>query len=181
MEAKPSPSASAVKIGMYIGLIVVIFTLLMYVVDVTLLASFWVGIAILVLFVGAILFAGFNFRKENGGYLEFGAAFQFSFITLVVCGLISTLGNILLYHVIDPQLPEFLVETQLESMLAMMDSFGAGDNMTGDQLDETRQGLEVNYTLSGQLKSFGTGLILYAIFALIIAVIIKRKDTSLDY
>lgn len=91
------------------------------------------------------------------------------------------LGNILLYHVIDPQLPELLVESQLESMLSMMDRFGAGDSITGDQLDEMREGLEVNYTLSGQLKSFGIGLIIYAILALIIGAIIKKKDTSLDY
>lgn len=176
-----SPSTYGAKVGVYIGLIMVIITLLLYFVDYTILVSMWFGILALILFFGLILYAGFNFRKACGGFLAFGPAFQFALITLIVCGSISMLGNILLYHVIDPQLPELLVESQLESMLSMMDRFGAGDSITGDQLDEMREGLEVNYTLSGQLKSFGIGLIIYAILALIIGAIIKKKDTSLDY
>ncbi len=181
MDTTSTPFASAAKAGVYIGLIMVIISLLMYFIDYTILASFWFGIFALILFFGLILYAGFNFRKASGGFLDYGAAFQFAFVTLIVCGVISTLGNILLYQVIDPQLPELLVESQLESMLSMMDGFGAGDNMTGDQLDEMRKGLEANYTLTGQVKSFGIGLILYAILSLILAAIIKKKDTSLDY
>jgi hypothetical protein len=181
MEQNPSPLARAAKTGTYIGLVMVIITLLIYFSDYTLLSSFWVGIGILILFVGVILYVGFDFRKASGGYLGFAPAFQFAFVTLAVSGLIGLLGNMLLYHVIDPQLPEQLVESQLENMLAMMDRFGAGDNISGEQLDEMREGLEVNYTAAGQAQSFGFALILYAIFALIIAAIIKKKDTSLDY
>ncbi|HSI75922.1 MAG TPA: DUF4199 domain-containing protein [Lunatimonas sp.] len=176
-----SPIAYGAKVGVYIGLIMVIITLLLYFVDYTLLVSMWFGIIALILFFGLILYAGFNFRKANGGFLAFGPAFQFAFVTLIVVGVISMLGNILLYQVIDPQLPELLVESQLESMLSMMDRFGAGDSITGDQIDEMRGGLEVNYTLAGQMKSFGIGLIIYAVLGLIIAAIIKKKDTTLDY
>lgn len=176
-----SPISYGAKIGVYIGLVMVIITLLIYFVDYTMLVSMWFGILSLVLLFGLILYVGFNFRKANGGYLAFGPAFQFAFVTLIVCGVISILGNILLYHVIDPQLPEVLVESQLESMLSMMDRFGAGDSITGDQIDEMREGLEVNYTIAGQMKSFGIGLIINAVLALILAAIIKKKDTSLDY
>jgi hypothetical protein len=37
------------------------------------------------------------------------------------------------------------------------------------------------FTLSGQLISFGFGLIVYAIIALILGAILKKKDKSLDY
>ena len=74
-----------------------------------------------------------------------------------------------------------LVDAQLENMLNMMDRFGAGDSISGDQLDEIRQGVEANFTVFGQIKSFGIGLIIYAIMALILAAIIKKRDKSLDY
>jgi hypothetical protein len=176
-----TPIAYGAKVGVYIGLIMVIITFLLYFVDYTLLVSLWFGILALIFLFGLILYAGFNFRKVNSGFLGFNPAFQFAFVTLMVCGVVSIMGNILLYQKIDPQLPELLVESQLESMLSMMDRFGAGDSITGDQIDEMREGLEVNYTIAGQIKSFGIGLIINAVLALIIAAIIKKKDTSLDY
>ena len=38
-----------------------------------------------------------------------------------------------------------------------------------------------NFTLLGQLKGFGIGLIAYAIIALILGAILKKRDKSLDY
>jgi hypothetical protein len=37
-----------------------------------------------------------------------------------------------------------------------------------------------NYTLGGQLRNFGFGIIAYAIIALILGAIIKKRDKSLD-
>ncbi|WP_209329039.1 DUF4199 domain-containing protein [Lunatimonas salinarum] len=176
-----SPSQAAFKSGLYLGLTMFILTLLAYFVDYTILVSFWFGIVILALFFGLILFFGFQYRKEAGGYLEYGPAFMFSFVTLLVSGLIGLIGNLILYQVIDPQLPQMLVDAQLENMLNMMDRFGAGDSISGDQLDEIRVGIESNFSISGQVKSFGIGLIVYAIMALILAAILKKRDKSLDY
>lgn len=158
-----------------------ILTLLAYFVDYTILVSFWFAGVVLVLFFALILFLGFRFRKEAGGYLEYGPAFVFAFVTLLVSGLIGVVGNVLLYQVIDPQLPQMLVDAQMENMLAMMDRMGAGDAMSADQLDEVKEGIVANFTLGGQIKSFGMALIVYAIMALILGAIIKKKDKSRDY
>jgi phage shock protein PspC (stress-responsive transcriptional regulator) len=44
-----------------------------------------------------------------------------------------------------------------------------------------REASASNFTLIGQLKGFGFGLIAYAIIALILGAILKKKDKSLDF
>ena len=113
--------------------------------------------------------------------MSFGTAFQFSFVTLIICGIIATIGNVLLYNVIHPGLPEILVEQQLEAMLNLLDRFGAGDSISTDQLDEMRAEMRDSYTIMGQVKAFGFSLIIYAIMALILGAILKKRDKSQEF
>jgi len=113
--------------------------------------------------------------------MEFGPAFNFSFIALVVAGLISQIGTALLYNVVDPALPGVLVEQTLENTMAMMEKIGAADAMSSDQIDEMRENAAAGFTPMGQIKAFGIGLIFYAIISLILGAIIKKRDKSLDY
>jgi hypothetical protein len=69
----------------------------------------------------------------------------------------------------------------METQMAMLERFGAADSMTSEQLDDIRTGLESGYTVTGQLKAFGFLLIAYAIIALILGAILKKRDKSLDY
>jgi hypothetical protein len=91
------------------------------------------------------------------------------------------LGSQLLYHVVDPALPGVLIESQMETQMAMLERFGAADSMTSEQIDEIRSNLESGYTMVGQLKAFGIIVIVYAIIALILGAILKKRDKSLDY
>jgi hypothetical protein len=38
-----------------------------------------------------------------------------------------------------------------------------------------------NFTVMGQIKAFGIGIIFYAIIALILGAILKKKDKSLEF
>ncbi|MFO7823679.1 MAG: DUF4199 domain-containing protein [Cyclobacterium sp.] len=176
-----TPARAALNAGLVIGLIMLVINFVVYFMDYSYLVSTWYGITVLVLFFGQVIYFGIQYRKELGGYMDFGAAFQFSFVTLIVSGLITTLGNMLLYFVIDPGLPELLVETQLENMVAMLDSFGAGESISGDQIDEMRSEMANSFTLGGQIKAFGISLIVYAILALILGAILKKRDKTTDF
>jgi hypothetical protein len=95
--------------------------------------------------------------------MDFGPAFNFSFMTMVVAGIISQIGAFLLYNVVDPALPGIIVEQSLENTMDMMEKFGAADSMSTQQIDEMREGMAANYTVMGQIKAFGIALIIYAI------------------
>ncbi len=181
-EQAPSPIQSAVRPGLIIGLVSLVITYIAYFIDSSYLASGYFGLIALVLFFGLIIFFGKEFRKESGGFLTFGTAFNFSFFAILISGIIGLVGNILLFHVIDPTLPQVLGDLTFETQLEMMEKFGQNpDSMPSETLDTYREAAYSNFTLFGQLKGFGFGLIAYAIIALILGAILKKRDKSLDF
>ncbi len=177
-----SPIQSAVRPGIILGLVSLVITYVAYFIDSSYLASGYFGLVALVLFFALIIYFGKEYRKELGGFMTFGVAFNFSFFAILISGFIGLIGSILLFHVIDPSLPQVLGEITFESQLEMMENFGASpDSLAPEVLDDMREASASNFTLVGQLKVFGFGLISYAIIALILGAILKKKDKSLDF
>lgn len=177
-----SPFSAALKPGITIGLVSLILTYLAYFIDSSLLTKWWFGLIALAIFFILIFYFGKQYRADQGGFISFGSAFNFSFIAIVISGLITLVGQILLYHVIDPALPEVLADLAFETSLSAMESFGANpDSLTPEQLQDIRDRSASGFTLTGQLQGFLFGLIFYAIIALILGAILKKRDKSLDY
>ena len=181
-EQAQSPIQSAVRPGIILGLVSLVLTYVAYFIDSSYLASGYFGLVALVLFFGLIIYFGKEYRKEVGGFMSFGTAFNFSFFAILISGVIGLIGTILLFHVIDPSLPQVLGDITFESQLEMMENFGASpDSLAPEVLDDMREASASNFTLVGQLKGFGFGLIAYAIIALILGAILKKRDKSLDF
>lgn len=182
MEEQQSPFQAAIKPGITIGLVSLMITYLIYFIDSTMLVSGWFGFVSIVIFFVLIIYFGTQYRSELGGFMTFGEAFNFSFITILISGLIGFIGQILLFHVVDPSLPKVLGDLAFENSIKMMESFGASpDSLPPGQLEEMRANTENQFTLKGQFMSFGIGIIVYAIIALILGAILKKKDKSLDF
>lgn len=177
-----SPFSAALKPGLTLGLVSLILTYLAYFIDSSLLTKWWFGLIALVIFFILIIYYGKQYRADLGGFMSFGSAFNFSFIAIVVSGLISLIGQILLYHVIDPSLPKVLADLAFEASLSAMESFGADpDSLSPEQLQDIKDRSASSFTLMGQLQGFLFGLVAYAIIALILGAILKKRDKSLDY
>lgn len=180
METSTTPFQAAIKAGVITGLIMTVITFLCYFINYELLGAAWLGGASLLIYCGLIIFFGIEYRKELGGFMSFGTAFQFAFISLIIMLVVTTFGNMLLFLVLDPGLGERMADLTMENTLKMMDSFGAGE-LPSDQMDEMKKGFSEAYTAWGMIKGAGFMLIFYAILALILGAIIKKKDKSLDY
>ena len=182
METNETPFQAAVKPGLIVGLISMAVYYLGYFIDSTLLAAAWFGFATLIISFVLIIILGRQYRTELGGFMSFGSAFNFSFLVLVISGLIGLIGQILLFQVIDPALPGVLVETAIKNALETMEKFGASpDALDPSMMDEMKKSLEEGFTVMGQIKSFGMLLIFSAILALILGAILKKKDTSTEF
>ena len=182
MEEQQSPFQAAIKPGLTIGLVSLALTFIAYFIDSSLLASGWFGLVALILFFVLIIYFGKQYRAELGGFMSFGTAFNFSFIAMVISGIINLLGQILLYQVIDPSLAGVLADQAFETQMSMMEKFGQDpDAMDPTILENIRNSVDSQFTLLGQVKAFGIGLIIYAIIALILGAILKKRDKSLDY
>jgi len=182
MEEQQSPFQAAIKPGLTIGLVSLALTFIAYFIDSTLLGSAWFGLVAILLFFILIIYFGKQYRAEIGGFMSFGTAFNFSFITMVISGLVGLIGQILLFQIIDPSLAGVLADQAFETQMSMMEKFGQDpDALDPTMLEEMRTNTAKGFTLSGQLMSFGFGLIVYAIIALILGAILKKRDKSLDY
>lgn len=169
----------AIKSGLIVGIISIVLTLVIYVVNAALLVSMWMMLLFLVL-IFLVSYFGIQHRKEIGGFLSFGKSWMYSMQLLVAAGILGTIFNILLYNVIDPELPAMLADQSVENAAEMMSSFGMPEDQMEEALDKTRTDTLDRFTVMGAIKGFAIGLIFYAILSLITGAIIKKKEPEFE-
>ncbi len=161
--------------GLLGGLFMVAFSLIIYLINPLLYASFgMLAVMVLVMF-AVLLFIGFALRKAEGGYINLGKAF----VSLLISGLIITLVNsvysILLYNVIDPQLPELLTEEIFDKLMGWFERMDVPLDELEEQMEESRRETAKRFSTVGVLLSIPQSLIGWAIGSLIVGAIVKRK------
>ncbi len=170
----------AIKSGVILGIIGIVITLLLYLIDPTLLASGWIGFGSLIIFVGIVAYFGIQHRNESGGFMTFGQGWVYSIQVFLIAGLVSTIFRILLFNVIDPELSEIVVDQMVENQASTLSGFGVPEDQIDEQLDKIREsGMEGN-TPIGMLKGFLFLAIVYAVLSLITGAIIKKKEPELE-
>ncbi|MBL7856651.1 MAG: DUF4199 domain-containing protein [Cyclobacteriaceae bacterium] len=169
----------AIRFGAILGGIGILITVLLYVADFTLLADWKFGIGMLLLYLGLVIYAGINYRNQIGGYLAYGKAFQHGYVTLVVGGLVGTIFGILLYTVIDPDLPQALADVTVEKTGEMMKKFGAPEDQIEEQLDKMRVDLPKQFSALGSIKQFGWGLIINAVISAITSLFVRKNQPEI--
>ncbi|KEO74334.1 DUF4199 domain-containing protein [Anditalea andensis] len=172
---------AAIKAGIIVGPVLLAIYYVAYFMEVALLSSSWLGLVMFGLALVLVMYFSIALRNDLGGFMSFTVAFQFVFITFVISGFISTIGNMLLFHVIDPALPVLLADAQMENTLAILDKIGAGSQLSSKQLAEMQTDLEKGRSLIGLAQSYGISLIIYAIISLILGAIVKKRDKTLHY
>lgn len=180
VDNQQTPLQHGVKFGAILGMISAILVLLIYVVEPTLMIKWWFGLIMIAVSLGFIIYAGITYRNSIGGYIDFGPAFVHGFVTFAVAGLIGTVMNLLLYTVIDPQLPEILTDAAVEQAMSMAESFGAPPEGMEQAAESARESTVDQFTPMGVIKSFFIGLIFYAILSLLTGLIVRRREKVSD-
>jgi hypothetical protein len=112
--------------------------------------------------------------------MSFGKAFTHAFVVLVIAGFIGVIFNYLLFNVIDPDIVPVLVEAQMKNTMEAMEVFGGAASNT-ELMDEMAGSIKDGYTLKGQAVGFLWSLIIYAIGALIVGAINKKKNKEEEF
>ena len=172
----PSLINHAVKWGLISAAISIIITLLLYVVDYTLMVQLKFLFFSLAIYLGLVIYAGIDYRKSVGGYLDFGKAFLHGFIVFALSGLVSTIFSILLYTVIDPELPTKLVDASMENTRAMMENFGAPADSIDEALEKAKADTEKRFTVGGMAIGYIWAVAVSAILALITGLIVRKRQ-----
>jgi len=168
----------AVKHGLIVGGIAALYTLIGYLVDPTLFVNWYMGIALMVVNFVILVMASVNTKKAQGGFITFKESFSSFVIAAAVATAISTVFNMLIFGVVDPEFKEQLTEMTIEASVEMMESFGA-DEAAIEQgiasIEETDQ-----FSISSLFFGFFKAMVFYAIVGLIIAAISKKVEPVLN-
>jgi hypothetical protein len=169
----------ALKWGSILGGISVFLIVVLYAVDYTMMVQLKFLLVSILISLGTVIYAGIDYRKSVGGFLDFGKAWQHNFVMFAVSGLIYTVFSILLYFVIDPSLPEQLVEASMDNTRAMMEGFGTPADQIDTEVEKARERTEGQFKLGGMAMGYGISLIVYAVLSTITA-LFARKNVPMD-
>lgn len=166
----------AARNGLLMGFVSIVLTLLIYMVDISIMVEWTFSLFSFLLFAILTVIFGRGYRAQVGGFLSYSESFQYAFIVIAVSGLIGLMFNIILFNIIDPELPETMTRLVIETQEKMLMNFGASDDMIDDTLEAMERDMPAQYTPMGQLKSSWAVVLGAAILGAITAIFIKKKQ-----
>jgi len=128
MDQKPSNFKVALNHGLLLGVALVLFSLLMYVVGVPMDSKVqWISYVIMI----AGLVLGIQQWRENynGGFLAYGQAFSHGFLMVLFVGIVTSIWVLLFFGVIAPGEIEKMMEAAEEKM------YESQPNMSDEQIE----------------------------------------------
>lgn len=169
---KDSFSRSAMFYGAVVGVIIVAYTFVLYLTDLS--TNRAVGFVQWAIVIACIYMAVKRYRDEScNGFISYGKALGFGTLTIFFASLITGFFTYLLYAVIDPSLIDQILQVSEEAMLQQ----GLSDDEIDMALEMTKKFTSPLFiTLS---TIFGMTFMGF-IFTLIVAIFVKRKDDSFE-
>jgi heme/copper-type cytochrome/quinol oxidase subunit 4 len=167
----------AAKYGLYLGLISMALTVIVFYSTPQLLASPSFGIISILITVGIAIYFALELRKNNGGYWSFGEALPALFITFFVSSLTSTL-LLFAFNKVEPTYEETMRSVTLNAMTEMGEKFFPNNPEQVDlMIEEGEKALEkqFNPTIGQFFQGQLIGVIVAFVIALIFALIFKRN------
>jgi hypothetical protein len=171
MEDKSTFWKSAMVYGLYLALVLTLFSVILYVTGLILNPK--LGYISIVLTIAGIVFAQITYRnKELNGAITYGQSLGFGVAIMLFAGIVTALYTLVLYTFIDPSLIDQTKAIQEEAMLAK--------NLTQDQVDAamaitSKMMTPAIMSIMGLLGSVFSGTII----SLITSIFVK-KQPNLD-
>lgn len=169
-EKQKSAFMPSLMPGIYLGFVLIIYSLLMFILDVE--HESYINYFSYVILAAGLFWSVVSYRdKQLGGYIEYGKAFSAGFYTGLFA---SALAGIFLYiyvQYIDPGIIEEILIKAEESMLEQ------NPDISNEQLEQALSWTETftSPVMMG-VMGFIMNLIVSAIFSLIIAIFAKREN-----
>ena len=163
--------------GVYAALGSFVLMLAVYLIQSEWMVEWWVSLSSTALNLVFMFVACSAFRKAQGT-ATFGEAWTVSMVASGVAALVGMLLSMVLFFVIDPTLPQLLVDLSMDQSRVMMESFGMSGAMVEMQLEEARKQVESAFTPGGMAKNTVWALAFWAVLSLIVAAIMKRAPKT---
>jgi hypothetical protein len=164
---------NGIKFGVIAGIIGVLITAGIYIIDLKLFTAWWLGIIsfLIYLILGIVLMIQTKKALQNN--FSFKDAFTTYFIYAIVGIAISVVFNIILFNVIDPGAKETVKELSIEAAVDMMKKFNTPTAAIKEAVEKMEE--QDQFETFQQLKGSIFSIIFSAIFGVILAAIFKSK------
>ncbi len=161
------------RYGIIYGIIAIVFLLISYY---TTFISTWLqsilGFAVMVFIMSL---AGKQLREDQGGFMTFREGFVTVFMTAFVGTAISVLFSIIMMNLIDTNLPDKITEMTIENTRSTMEKLNTPEDTIDELIEEMENNIAGTFTPTKQLMSLGLSGFIIAIFAAIVALILKKE------
>ncbi|TXC82055.1 DUF4199 domain-containing protein [Luteibaculum oceani] len=170
-------SQNTLKYGFIAALVNIVIAIILYMLGPSSLGSgmfggiIFMGINLIVTII-VLSILGARIRKDEGGLITFKKMFINLLVMVAVMLVVGSLFGYLLYGVIDPEWMEQAKEMALENM------YQYKDQMPEASFEDTIKRMEDGFdtSLGNTLKQLLGSFILWTIFSLILAAILKKKE-----
>lgn len=169
----PKTSTYALRYGLILGGISIVFGIMLYSLDMQYDQSWGVSLVNFAIMIAVIIMGLMAFRKDNNGLMSLGQALKVGIGAALISGILAVIYQMVLMNVIEP---DFMANMMEIRKAEMMDKY---PNLTPEQVDSQMEmmkkfsgpGLVVAFTLIASLF-FGF------IFSLIGGLILKRSEVN---
>ena len=163
MEAQQttSPGKTGLTYGIYLGLILLLIQVVLYVTGMALEGIQWPMYIYYLIFLVMIFIAVHSFKKSNGGFLSISEAMKTGVSAAAISGVIFLVYNLLLFYVIEPGYGEMILDMSRDKMLE-------SGNMTEEQVE---MGLKFSRYMINPFIGGAFWIALSALFGLIYSLI----------
>ena len=165
---------NGVAFGFLTGLCSVLITTLIYIIDLKLFTSFWLGIINKGIYLSIGIFLLVKTKKELKSIFSFKDAFTTYFISAVIGIVITVIFNIILFNFIDPGAKVTIKELTIKFAVEMMEKFNAPTDTVNQAIKEMQK--EDQFSIVQLLKGSIFSVLFSALFGLILAAIFKSKS-----
>ena len=164
---------NTIDIGIKLGTLLFIITALVYVIDVKLFTNPYLMLAFMLPTVIFGIYSVIRARKIQNLVISFKEAFMAYFLCVAIGYFIATIGNIVIFKIIDPSAADLIHEEIMLFSKTMMENF----NTPSDIINETMNEMQNNHSFSYKaiFQNYANALLRNAIFGLIVAGILKKS------
>jgi hypothetical protein len=171
-ENKKSPTQAAMLYGLILGIVVILFSLVMFLLDVD--RESPINYIVYLFMIIVLYLAMINFRDQQlGGIASYGQMFGLGFKTILFGTIISAIFTYFFVTVIDPGMIDEILMNSEEKMLD-------NEDLTDEQIDQALLFTErfVANPIAITIWAAAFNLIVGTVLSLIISIFVKREDGS---
>ncbi|MDI9310617.1 MAG: DUF4199 domain-containing protein [Limnohabitans sp.] len=167
---------NGINFGVILGLLSVLITAYMYVVDIKLFTSGWVTFVKVLLFGGISIYLFSKVKMEMNGMMTFKEGFTSYFIAILIGLGIATIFEIILFNYIDPSLKDTIKEMTLKYSVEILKKLG----MPRAELSKAIKAIQETdqFSIGQFIKGFFIYISIASIFGLILSAIFKTKSSN---